>query len=84
MGSRILTRPLDCLDLSSNYKVFGPVNKGGRYDGIHFRGRQGKHIFTEDIINALGSAGMTRTLAASNQMSGREGVVTYNRFSPLN
>ena len=84
MGSRIGVRALNGLYNSSNYHVFGPTNRGPRFDGIHLRGRQGKNIFTNDIIRALESSGMTRSTSNSNQVAGREGVATSDQFTLLN
>ena len=77
---RIALRTLDNLYSASNYKLFGPTNKGPRYDGIHFRGRQGPNLLTNDVINALKSTGMTKTNTNTNQV---EGLPTHNMFSQL-
>ena len=82
-GSRIMVKRLDCLNNASNYKVFGPTNRGPRFDGIHLRGKQGKNPLTLDIISALEFAGMTSMNTAS-QRPEVEGVATSNRFTLLN
>ena len=82
-GSRIMVKPLECLNNASNYKVFGPTNRGPRFDGIHLRGKQGKHLFTNDIIFALESAGMT-SITNNSQEHEVEGVPTSNMYSLLN
>ena len=82
-GSRIMVKPLDCLNNASNYKVFGPTNRGPRFDGIHLRGKQGKNPLTLDIISALETAGMTSMNTASQRPEG-EGVATRNMFTLLN
>ena len=82
-GSRIMVKPLECLNNASNYKVFGPTNRGPRFDGIHLRGNKGKHLFTNDIIFALESAGMTNMNTNSLEQEVEE-VATSNRYSTLN
>ena len=82
-GSRIMVKPLDCLNNASNYKVFGPTNRGPRFDGIHLRGKQGKHLFTNDIIFSLESACMT-SMPTNSQENKVEEVATSNRYSLLN
>ena len=84
LGSRIGVGALDGLYNSSNYHTFGPTNRGPRFDGIHLRGKQGKNIFTNDIIRALESSGMTRNTSNTNQVADQEGVATSNRFTLLN
>ena len=84
LGSRIGIKTLDGLYNSSNYHIFGPTNRGPRFDGIHLRGKRGKHLFTHDIIRALESSGMTKDISNPNQEAEVEGVTTSNRFDLLN
>ena len=32
---------------------FGPTNSSPRYDGIHFRGKKGKSLYTESVVAAV-------------------------------
>ena len=81
LGSRIGVGSLDGLYNSSNYHVFGPTNRGPRFDGIHLRGRKGGNLFTNDVINALEAFGMTKNISTNNQV---QGVTTSNMFNVLN
>ena len=56
----MVVKPLANLNTSSSYDVFGPTRAGSRFDGIHLRCWYGSKIFTNNIIDAMRSTGMTR------------------------
>ena len=75
---------------------FGPQNRNPRYDGIHFRGRQGKHIYTESIIAAVRATSSPKNTAGQQykyvsprntvRQRNQQGILptpTYNKFETL-
>ena len=53
---QILIGNMGSLNYSNNKEMvdrFGPTNSSPRYDGIHFRGKKGKSLYTESVVAAV-------------------------------
>ena len=72
---------------------FGPRNVHPRYDGIHFRGSKGKHIYTNSIVAAVKATvakptenkfRVPRNTMKHHEVRQTEAFPTSNKFSVLN
>ena len=68
---KITVASLDMLYQHSNLDVFGSLSSP-RYDGIHLRGKLGAKVFTDCLLEAVTSAGITTT-----------SIFTSNRYTVL-
>ena len=90
------------LNYSNNKEMvdrFGPTNFSPRYDGIHFRGKKGKSLYTESVVAAVratswmdrrkperkapSSSSSPRNPVRLGQVRGTQTIPTYNSFEVL-
>ena len=73
--SRITIASLDSLNKHNERDIFGSQNYH-KYDGVHMRGKQGARLYTDCILTAVSSAGLTSAVSSTP-------VSTSNRFVTL-